>query len=64
MTKDKPTKQEYVYCVINTETQERISYWYTRKHDALVWAVKHNKYKSYCKAVRFKVYDMQVLEDA
>ena len=63
MTKDKTTKQEYVYCVINTETQQRVSQWYSRVGDAKRKSKGLNVRWAWTKAVSYTLSNMQVLED-
>jgi len=63
MTKDnKAPKQEYVYCVINTEAQARVSQWYSRAGDAKRKSKGLNGRTPWTKAVGYTLSDMQVLE--
>jgi len=62
MIKDKQIKQEYVYCVINTETQQRVSQWYSRAGDAKRKSNGLNGRSPWTNAVGYTLSDMQVLE--
>lgn len=62
----KEEKLEYVYCVVETGTNRRISYWYTRKQDAVNWCKKRKDWYdhvgNYCKVARVLV-QLEVMDD-
>ena len=60
---NKEEKLEYVYCVINPDNSERVSYWYVRKQDAVAWANKRNsRYRTSYKVARTLV-QLEVMDD-
>ena len=59
----KEEKLEYVYCVVNPEDNLRVSYWYSRKQDAVAWMKKRNGwYNSNYKVARVLV-QLEVMDD-
>ena len=63
---NKEEKPEYAYCVIETGTNRRISYWYVRKQDAVAWANKRKDWYdhvgNYCKVARTLV-NLEISDD-
>ena len=59
---NKEPKSQYAYCVVN-ETNERVSYWYVRKQDAVSWANKRNSWYNTNYKVARTLVNLEIADD-
>ena len=60
---NKEEKPQYVYCVINPKSNERVSYWYSRKQDAVIWMNKRNSWYNPNYKVARTLVQLEVMDD-